>query len=154
MRTVCKGGALEPLYRPSADGGGLHVLHYRADYAASALHEIAHWCIAGAQRRTLTDFGYQYVPPPRSPAAQQRFLDAECRTQALEAVFAERAGVSFQVSIDNFPVPDMAAEFDRQRDVFEARVRQSTVSTQTWLRTIAGNRALRFITALERAGER
>ena len=45
------GGADEPLYQPAATPAGFHALYYRGDYFASALHEVAHWCIAGAQRR-------------------------------------------------------------------------------------------------------
>ena len=46
--TRLQGGASEPLYRPSS--GGDAVIFYREDFAASALHEVAHWCIAGVGR--------------------------------------------------------------------------------------------------------
>ena len=38
------GGAAEPLYLPDR-GTRTAELHYREDFAASALHEAAHWCI-------------------------------------------------------------------------------------------------------------
>ena len=44
------GGAEEPLYLPK-QGATLARLHFRSDYAASALHEVAHWCLAGTERR-------------------------------------------------------------------------------------------------------
>lgn len=94
------GGAREPLYQPG-QAGGPAVIRYREDFAASALHEIAHWCLAGPQRRQRLDFGYRYQPPPRSSAEQERFLEYELRPQALESLFAERAGISFRPSFDD-----------------------------------------------------
>ena len=96
----CVGGASEPFYRPGAAGRPA-VLRYRADYAASALHEIAHWCVAGARRRALADFGYAYLAPPRSSAEQQQFLRWELTPQALESLFAEAAGAVFRPSFDD-----------------------------------------------------
>ena len=74
--TVMLGGASEPLYLPIG-AEGLAELHYRSDHAASALHEAAHWCIAGPQRRALPDFGYAYTPPPRTLGQQRRFFASE-----------------------------------------------------------------------------
>ena len=93
------GGAPEPVYEP--DPAGVSVIRYRADYAASALHELAHWCIAGARRRRLEDYGYWYRPPPRSAAEQAAFLRAEVPVQALEARLAAVCGLPFQVSVDD-----------------------------------------------------
>ena len=42
-RTRLVGGAGEPLYQPAAAGADEHLLFYRRDYFASALHEAAHW---------------------------------------------------------------------------------------------------------------
>jgi elongation factor P hydroxylase len=96
------GGAAEPLYEPHqmhADGWAR--LHFRQDFAASALHEAAHWCIAGAQRRAMVDFGYWYHPDGRNAEQQQEFYQFEVKPQALEWLLADAAGVSFNISADN-----------------------------------------------------
>jgi len=98
-RTVLMLGGDEPLYEPAHDGGCARIVCNR-DYPASVLHEAAHWCLASAQRRRQVDYGYWYVPPPRSKEIQQRFLAAEARNQALEALFARAAGLEFRVSLD------------------------------------------------------
>lgn len=98
--TCLQGGAEEPLYLPAA-GGDPHRIRYRLDYAASALHEVAHWCVAGAARRQLEDYGYWYAPDGRSPSQQAEFERVEVRPQALEWVFASAAGLDFRVSADN-----------------------------------------------------
>lgn len=102
--TVMRGGGNEPEYRP-ASGWMPAVVVYTRDYPASALHEAAHWCIAGARRRTLADYGYWYVPGPRTAAERDAFFAVECRVQALESVFAAAAGVRFVVSADDFAAP-------------------------------------------------
>jgi len=102
--TLCtrlQGGAREPLYQPAAGGGDMHVLHYREDFFASALHEIAHWCIAGPQRRQLSDFGYWYAPDGRSATQQQAFEAVEYKPQALEWFFSQACGYRFRISVDN-----------------------------------------------------
>jgi hypothetical protein len=94
------GGASEPLYLPpTAQGPAL--IAFSHDYVNSALHEVAHWCIAGARRRRRRDYGYWYQPPPRDETQQQAFAAVEARVQALEAVFAQAAGLDFRVSIDD-----------------------------------------------------
>lgn len=100
-RTKLVGGADEPFYRPAAGPGDFHLLHYRSDYFASALHEVAHWCIAGEQRRQLADFGYWYAPDGRGPEQQQAFEAVEAAPQALEWYFSLACGYPFQVSADN-----------------------------------------------------
>ena len=100
-RTRLVGGAVEPEYLPATRPGGWHLLCYRADYPASALHETAHWCIAGDRRRQRVDFGYWYAPDGRDAAGQRRFEAVEARPQALEWHFALAAGLPFRVSIDN-----------------------------------------------------
>ena len=95
-----EGGAPEPLYEP-ATGASSAIIRYRLDYAQSALHEIAHWCIAGRERRALADYGYWYVPPPRTAEERARFFVVESRVQGLEALLAELAGVRFHVSLDD-----------------------------------------------------
>ena len=75
------GGALEPLYRPATSNAPA-TLYFREDYPASALHEIAHWCIAGSQRRRQVDFGYHYISGPRNAEGQVAFFESELRTQS------------------------------------------------------------------------
>ncbi len=109
---VCmSGGAEEPDYQPT-DSGKPARIRYRSDYAHSALHEAAHWCIAGERRRELADYGYWYEPPPRDNDAQQAFAGVEAKVQGLEAIFAEAVGLPFQVSIDDVEnLLDFEAEF-------------------------------------------
>ncbi len=95
------GGADEPLYQPAATPTNFHVLYYRGDYFASALHEVAHWCIAGAQRRQQRDFGYWYNPGDRSANEQRQFEAVECKPQSLEWFFSRACAYRFQVSADN-----------------------------------------------------
>jgi elongation factor P hydroxylase len=99
-RTVLVGGAEEPWYEPASASRPAYI-HYRADYASSALHEVAHWCIAGRQRRRLADYGYWYAPDGRSAEQQAAFYRVEARPQALEWLFSRACGVPFHLSIDN-----------------------------------------------------
>lgn len=121
-RTVLRGGADEPLYAPSAaPEQEPHRVVYRADYASSALHEVAHWCIAGAARRRQPDYGYWYAPDGRSPEQQSAFERVEVKPQALESIFAEAAGVPFVLSADNLdgdpsPSPAFARAVAERRD--------------------------------------
>ena len=132
------GGSNEPLYLPG-DGEQMARLYYREDYAASALHEIAHWCIAGRDRRRSEDFGYQYTPPPRTAQQQEKFFALECRTQALESIFAEAAGLQFRVSADN-----LAADLSD----FAQVVRQMVPQVRHWMLESVDSRARTFAQAL------
>ena len=100
-RTCLRGGALEPIYLPASAGQPLHQIHFTQDYCASALHEIAHWCVAGTKRLSLVDFGYWYAPDGRSQAQQVQFEQVEIKPQALEWIFSVAAGLRFRVSADN-----------------------------------------------------
>lgn len=97
LDTILRGGAAEPLYEP----GRPNVLRYREDYVASALHEVAHWCVAGPARRALVDFGYWYEPDGRSRDQQDLFERVEVKPQAMEWLFAEACGWGFVLSADN-----------------------------------------------------
>lgn len=99
--TLLVGGADEPLYQPNCDIYKRHVVYYRYDYFASALHEIAHWCIAGAKRRQNQDYGYWYLPDGRNSQEQAKFEEVEAKPQAIECAFSKACGVPFRVSIDN-----------------------------------------------------
>ena len=115
---VClTGGWDEPEYLPGDGDGEVAELRYVRDYPRSALHESAHWCIAGADRRRQTDFGYWYVPTEaRSRAQQAAFEQVEVRPQALEALFCEALSLAFRVSIDNLEAGPVDA------DAFACRV--------------------------------
>ena len=143
------GGAEEPLYLPAV-GEQPAQLFFRADYAASALHEAAHWCLAGAKRRRLVDFGYEYLPPPRNKAEQRVFYQAELRTQSLEYFLAGAAGVCFTISTDNFNDDGMLDldTLDEQR-LFSQQLLEQHHATKAWLNTYPGARARQFMQALE-----
>ena len=64
--TILCGGAAEPYYEPGAPS----VIYFREDFVRSALHEVAHWCVAGPVRRGLPDYGYWYAPDGRNADQQ------------------------------------------------------------------------------------
>lgn len=109
--TVLIGGYEEPLYLPSDSDNPHHRVIFTRDYFASALHEIAHWCLAGEQRRLLVDYGYWYFPEGRSREQQVKFEQAEIKPQALECIFASAAQSRFTVSQDNFSPQSANTEF-------------------------------------------
>lgn len=100
-RTRLVSGGDEPLYRPAADPDGWHEIVFRHDYFQSALHELAHWCVAGVERRLLPDYGYWYRPDGRTLAQQGEFERVEARPQAVEWLLTAACGRRFQVSLDN-----------------------------------------------------
>ena len=145
------GGAEEPLYLPP-EGEQPAQLFFRADYSSSALHEVAHWCLAGAKRRQRVDFGYEYIPPPRNSAEQRLFYQAELRTQSLEFCLAAAAGVRFTISTDNFNQDGtLDAETIEQQRLFSQQLHEQHHLTKAWLTTQAGARARCFMQALESA---
>lgn len=99
--TCLVGGGCEPLYEPAQSPGALNRIVFTRDYFASALHEVAHWCVAGPERRLLADYGYWYAPDGRTEEQQAEFERAEVKPQALEWLFSEAAGCPFRVSSDN-----------------------------------------------------
>lgn len=99
--TSLKGGAKEPYYEARNRELGCAVIWYREDYLRSALHELAHWCVAGTERRTQNDYGYWYEPDGRTESQQALFFEVERRPQAIERWFCEILGVPFAVSLDN-----------------------------------------------------
>jgi elongation factor P hydroxylase len=100
-QTQLVGGAPEPLYQPAVAAGDDHRIVYREDFFASALHEVAHWCIAGSERRRHIDYGYWYTPDGRDPLQQRQFEQVEVKPQAIEWHFSLACGVPFRVSPDN-----------------------------------------------------
>jgi elongation factor P hydroxylase len=131
------GGAAEPYYQPGAP----HRVYFRADYVRSALHEVAHWCVAGASRRQLPDYGYWYSPDGRDAEQQQAFFAVEARPQAIERYFCEATGISFSPSVDS-----VGAHLEPQQlRRFEARIQEWSDQFE---RTGLPPRAARFVTAL------
>lgn len=94
-------GGDEPIYLPADDEYPHHRVIFARGYFASALHEISHWCIAGAERRLLEDYGYWYEPDGRSEFKQAAFEKVEVKPQAIEWILAKSCGFRFQVSCDN-----------------------------------------------------
>ena len=132
--TKLVGGAPEPLYEPGTREARVY---FREDYASSALHEIAHWCIAGAERRQRPDYGYWYSDT-RDVKQQRTFETVEVKPQALEWIFSVAAGIDFRVSCDNFD------ESTLDISGFSAGVHAAVI---TWLDGLPP-RAERFIHAL------
>ena len=148
------GGAAEPVYIPAGYSienepvAGIeevghcdyHRLYFREDYLSSALHETAHWSLAGEERRLKVDFGYWYNPDGRSEQQQALFEQAETKPQAMEWMFAVACGWQFRVSADN-----LAAGLDASDGFARAVVEQAC----SWCSgTPLPKRAEQFLNAL------
>lgn len=118
-------GDSEPLYLPKTEEKPYHAIIFAHGFFSSALHECAHWLIAGKQRRLLVDYGYWYVPDGRSAAEQALFQQVEVKPQALEWILSKAANYPFQFSIDNLN----GSELDT--DAFKAAVQQQVAQYQT-----------------------
>jgi elongation factor P hydroxylase len=94
------GGFDEPFYQ-TFSGDAPAEIRFTRNYERSALHELAHWCVAGEVRRRQDDYGYWYVPDGRSNAQQQLFFQVEIMPQAIEKHFCMALGIPFAVSVDN-----------------------------------------------------
>lgn len=117
FRTVLVRGSTEPEYLPFSEPDGFAQVVFAHGFFASALHEIAHWCIAGEQRRRLHDYGYWYCPDGRSPEQQQAFEQVEIKPQAIEWLFSLAAGSCFNISVDNLAGDGAADERAFRRHV-------------------------------------
>lgn len=104
--TVLVKGTDEPLYLPADESRPHNTLFFAHGFFASALHECAHWLIAGKQRREIVDFGYWYEPDGRSQEQQALFQSVEVKPQAMEWILSRAAGHRFRVSIDNLNSPE------------------------------------------------
>lgn len=101
-RTVLvRASTVDPVYYPQGDSRALAEIHFANDFFSSALHEIAHWLIAGSERRTKLDYGYWYKPDGRDQEEQQYFERFEARNQGLEWILSVAANHDFHVSADN-----------------------------------------------------
>ena len=94
-------GDNEPIYLPSDANRPYHAILFAHGFFSSALHECAHWLIAGAKRRELVDFGYWYAPDGRNQSQQQVFESVEVKPQALEWILSVAADYRFRIIVDN-----------------------------------------------------
>lgn len=96
-------GLDEPVYLPAdlQANRSHNELYFAHGFFASALHESAHWLIAGKERREQVDFGYWYVPDGRTCSEQALFQVVEVKPQAMEWILSQAANYRFRLSIDN-----------------------------------------------------
>lgn len=134
-------GDEEPVYLPADSESPWHRVVFAHGYYASALHEIAHWCIAGAKRRKVADYGYWYCADGRDQPTQAAFEAAEVKPQALEWMFCVAAGTRFYASCDN-----LNGDAEPDRIAFQRRIWQQVME---YLQQEMPVRAARFITALQ-----
>ena len=114
FNTVLVGGSQEPFYEAAKNDQPARI-GFTRDYIRSAMHELAHWCIAGRNRRLQDDFGYWYAADGRTQVQQELFYKVEVRPQAIECAFALACGVAFEVSMDNLDsAVDGSASFEQQ----------------------------------------
>lgn len=111
-------GESEPVYLPATTTTPFHQVIFAHGYVASALHEVAHWCIAGAARRQRIDYGYWYEPDGRDSQQQAEFEQVEVKPQALEWAFSIACQHTFRVSTDNL------GGVEPNRQEFEMRVKR------------------------------
>lgn len=120
-------GAEEPIYVPAHYSDNeypardYHRILFTRNYYSSGLHEIAHWCVAGAARRQQLDYGYWYAPDGRSEAQQRAFEQVEVQPQAIEWIFTVASRRRFRVSADNLSMGLGAS------DSFKANIHQQVL---------------------------
>jgi hypothetical protein len=134
-------GDEEPIYLPADKQIPYHRIIFAHGFYASALHEIAHWCIAGARRRLLVDFGYWYCPDGRDAPTQHQFEQVEVKPQALEWLFCVAADFPFNVSCDN-----LNGQHEPDRLAFQRQVHDQVLD---YLSRGIPQRAAQFIEALQ-----
>ncbi|MEM0515977.1 elongation factor P hydroxylase [Pseudoalteromonas sp. YIC-827] len=111
-------GDVEPIYLPADDECNFHRIVFAHGFYASALHEIAHWLVAGQRRRQLEDYGYWYCPDGRDKAQQHEFENVEVHPQAIEWALCLAAGFTFNVSADNLG-GEQTCRFSFQKRVYD-----------------------------------
>jgi elongation factor P hydroxylase len=94
-------GEGEPVYLPKDDTRAHNQIVFAHGFYSSALHEIAHWCLAGKARRATLDYGYWYCPDGRDAQQQIAFQQVEVKPQAIEWVLSMAVGLPFRLSNDN-----------------------------------------------------
>lgn len=133
-------GEGEPIYLPATDNIDYHQIVFAHGFYTSALHEIAHWCIAGEKRRQQVDYGYWYCPDGRNEQQQAEFEAVEVKPQAVEWCLSVAAGIPFKVSTDNLN----GAPVDRF--AFQDKV---FAQVQRYLDTSLPKRAAELVLALQ-----
>jgi elongation factor P hydroxylase len=128
----------EPIYLPADEQEDYNRIVFAHGYYASALHEISHWCVAGAE---LVDFGYWYCPDGRDAQTQSEFEKVEIKPQSYEWMFCVAAGFNFNVSCDN-----LSGECEPDRIGFQRKVREEVLRM---LEKGLPERPARFIRALQ-----
>ena len=115
---LVKGGD-EPVYLPQSEQCPFNQIVFAHGYFASALHEISHWCLAGAARRKQEDFGYWYLPDGRNEQQQAAFEQVEIKPQAIEWALCIAAGKDFDVSSDNLSGTGQTDRFAFKEKVYQ-----------------------------------
>jgi elongation factor P hydroxylase len=110
QNTVLVRGDHEPIYIPAKNAAQNHQIVFAHGYFASALHEIAHWCIAGQRRRLLEDYGYWYSPDGRDVEQQTEFEKVEVKPQAIEWAFSCASGKQVLLYLES-GFPSRASHF-------------------------------------------
>lgn len=150
--TILQGDADEPLYQPSphksdtpnhTEASHPNIIYFTKDYTSSALHEIAHWTLAGKERRTQIDYGYWYEPDGRTHAQQALFEKVEVKPQAIEKLFSNACGQPFTISADNLESGIQSS------NAFEQSVHTQAQRYQTGMDALPPRAAL-FLGALKR----
>lgn len=113
-------GANEPFYQASTNKDKAKI-YSRNDYLSSALHEIAHWTIAGKKRRQLDDFGYWYEAEGRTARQQLLFEQVEIKPQAIEWLLSLACNQTFNFSADNL-TQELEASDQFKRAVYQQAV--------------------------------
>lgn len=134
-------GDSEPLYQPANASCPYHQIIFAHGFYASAIHEISHWCIAGARRRLEVDYGYWYCPDGRSEKKQAEFEVVEIAPQALDWMFCQATGYPFHVSCDN-----LDGDFQPDRLAFKRKVHAQVLR---YLDNGLPKRAAQFLSVLQ-----
>ena len=130
----------EPIYLPANDVCQFNQIIFAHGYFSSALHEVAHWFLAGQSRRLLEDYGYWYIPDGRDHQQQAKFESVEIKPQAIEWALCVASGKDFYVSTDN-----LLGEGETDRVAFKAKVFKQV---QFYLEFGFPTDAAKFITVL------
>ena len=117
--TVLVNSGDEPIYLPADETNRYNRIVFAHGFWSSALHEIAHWCVAGPKRRTMVDYGYWYMPDGRDAVTQAEFERVEVKPQALEWIFTESLGKKFFLSTDN-----LSGQGAADLDGFKIKIRE------------------------------
>ena len=110
-------GYSEPIYLPAHNGSPAQIV-YANGFVTSALHEVAHWCHAGFERRQQVDYGYWYAGDERTQLEQAKFEQVELVPQAYEYLLSQAVGLNFSPSLDNFNV-----EITLDRELFFEKIK-------------------------------